>query len=253
MSDPGQGPARVSFRVPAAGLDVAGLSHVGLVRRRNEDRLLAQPLPDGALLAVADGMGGEQCGHLAAETAVAALASGGPEGAGEVWLLAGLDRAQSALRAMVQANPGMEGMGATLTAVLIRGREAVWAHVGDSRLHLARGGELHAVTRDHTFLRELVEEGEISAEAARIHPLRQLLDQCLGCPDIRPDSGVLRLLPGDMLVLTSDGLHGEVAEEAMRGLLRAGIPLEERLRDLLRAALDAGGRDNATVLAAVVD
>jgi len=240
---------------PDAGerrVHTTGATHPGRVRPNNEDRWLIFRTERDVVLAVADGVGGQAGGEEAAQLAVDALrgAAPGPE-PGE-WLLGRVATAQERIRERAEADPDMEGMGTTLTAALVREGRVFWVHVGDSRLYLLRRGAIAQITADHSFVRELVEHGDITPGEARVHPLRNMLDQCLGTPGMRPDSGELALLPGDTLLLCTDGLHGEIPGRRLREILNSGDTPESIASSLLDAALAAGGRDNVTLAIATV-
>ena len=232
---------------------VFGITHIGLVRKSNEDRYLIKELKDkSVLIAVADGLGGEVAGDYAAEIVT-----------GELECLDHISRnneqpeldqlarvADRAIYAEGQENDAFEGMGSTLVGVLLRKRIAHWVHVGDSRLYLLRNGMLAQVTEDQTLARFLLKEGEITAEQLPNHYSRHVMDQCVGCGYADPETGCLNLRDGDLLVLSTDGLHGEISENTLYSILNYDTSLENKAKALVKAALDAGGKDNITVVMA---
>jgi len=230
-----------------------GITHIGLVRKSNEDRFLIKKLKDqSVLIAVADGLGGEVAGDYAAEILRGKLAglnhisrnNEQPE-------LAQLARiVDHAIYTEGQEISALEGMGSTLVAVLLRDRIAHWVHVGDSRLYLMRNGILTQVTEDQTLARFLLEEGEITAEQLPTHYSRHVMDQCVGCGYAEPETGRLKLRAGDLLVLSTDGLHREIPETTFNSILNTDTNLEAKARVLVGAALDTGGKDNITVVMA---
>jgi protein phosphatase len=141
----------------------------------------------------------------------------------------------------------LEGMGTTATVAIADRKTTYWAHVGDSRMYLFRSGSLKQITTDHTFVRELIEEGSMTEQEAARHPLRNMLDQCVGCGNMSPDSGRLDLLAGDRLLLCSDGLTRHVPDEAIASALQSGTA-RQAVEALLEQALDGGGKDNVTVV-----
>ncbi len=141
-------------------------------------------------------------------------------------------------------------MGSTLVGVLLRDRIAHWVHVGDSRLYILRKGTLTQVTEDQTLARFLLEEGEITAEQIPTHYSRHVMDQCVGCGYAEPETGSLKFLAGDLLVLSTDGLHRQIPESTFNSILNTDTDLENKARALVKAALDAGGKDNITVVMA---
>jgi protein phosphatase len=230
-----------------------GITHIGLVRKSNEDRYLIKKLKDkSVLVAVADGLGVEVAGDYAAEILREKLAdlnhiskkSEQPE----------LDQLARVIDHTIytegQENNTLEGMGSTLVGVLLRDRIAYWVHVGDSRLYLLRNGTLTQVTEDQTLARFLLEEGEITAEQMPTHYSRHVMDQCLGCGFVEPETGRLDFLAGDLLVLSTDGLHREIPENTLKSILNMDTNLEIKARALVEAALGAGGKDNITVVMA---
>ncbi len=230
------------------------LTHIGLVRKRNEDRYLIKEMADGSvLLAVADGMGGEVAGDFAAEIVKNKLSSIQPNSKNKEQQLALLvEEADRAIMDEVKKDPVLEGMGTTVTGVSVCDGLAHWVHVGDSRLYVVRDHELIQVTKDQNMAQFLQEEGEISAEEARTHPSQNLLDQCVGCGSCEPETGWLDIKAGDLLILTTDGLHGEVTTETMASLLTFQTNIETKAKSLIQAALDAGGKDNITIIVAEI-
>ncbi len=228
-------------------------SHVGKVREGNEDSAYA-----GSRLAlVADGMGGHAAGEVASSAVVAALSQLDDDEAGldllEV-LASAVQAANDHLRALVDADSSLDGMGTTLTALLSSGTRLGLAHVGDSRAYLLRDGEFSQLTHDQTLVQRMVDEGRITPEQAETHPQRSLLTQALdGRAGVEPDLSVREARRGDRYLLCSDGLSGYVAHETIAETLTIANADEaaERLIDL---ALAAGAPDNVTVVIAdVVD
>ncbi len=225
-----------------------GKSVMGRERGENQDRLVAATLPDAALLAVADGMGGPEGGGLASEEAVLFLTSriegmiNDPRALGQLLRDAGDD-----ISAMA-SKTNLPGMGTTLTVAVLAHRRAVWAHAGDSRLYLLRAGKLDQISTDHRFIQDLIDSGDVPLEEVKRHPLRNVLDQCLGCPGLAPDCGAFALRFGDLVILTSDGVHDHVDSETLRDLLRADSDLSEIADSLIASALSAGSCDDLSVV-----
>ena len=234
-------------------MEVFSLTHRGLKRAENQDRFLVRPYDRGAwLLAVADGMGGEAGGDQAAQCAIDRLRDFHPGAEDPVaQLLALYKLASTDIYERVRKNNNLTGMGTTLTAAYVNGETILWTHVGDSRIYLFTGGELQRITWDHTLPDTLLKEGDITPEEARNHPAQNMLLQCVGCGRFKASTGALKRRKGDLLLLSSDGLHHEVSERVIKELLRKQGSLEERLQALIQAALDSGGRDNITVVSAL--
>jgi serine/threonine protein phosphatase PrpC len=229
-------------------------SDVGLLREGNEDSAYAGP----RLLAVADGMGGHAAGEVASSLTIASMAkldSEPPGGDMLAELSSAVAAANSRLQEMIIANPAVEGMGTTLTALFWSDGHAAVCHIGDSRGYLLREGELYQITHDHTLVQSLVDEGRISADDVSTHPQRSLLLRALdGRSVAEPDLSVHDSQPGDRYLLCSDGLSGVVSDETLRETLSAIEDPEAVARQLIELALQGGGPDNITcIVADVVD
>ena len=229
-------------------------SDVGLLREGNEDSAYAGP----RLLAVADGMGGHAAGEVASSLTIASMAkldSEPPGGDMLAELAAAVAAANTRLQEMIIANPAVEGMGTTLTALFWSDGHAAVCHIGDSRGYLLREGELYQITHDHTLVQSLVDEGRISADDVSTHPQRSLLLRALdGRSVAEPDLSVHDAQPGDRYLLCSDGLSGVVSDETLRETLATIEDPEAVTRQLIDLALHGGGPDNITcIVADVVD
>jgi protein phosphatase len=234
--------------VSALALSCAVRTDTGPVRPHNEDAALATP----RLAAVADGVGGHSAGEVASRTVVGVLAS-----LEKAWVDEPLDAALARAVAdgndriafLMECRPETAGMGTTLTAVALHG-DYVVANIGDSRTYLLRDGELRRLTRDDSYLQELLDAGVVSPEAARRHPQRNLVTAALdGAPGRSPAITRVPARPGDRLLLCSDGLSDVVDEPRIAALL-ASPDAAGAAAELLRAALEAGARDNVTVVVA---
>jgi protein phosphatase len=163
-----------------------------------------------------------------------------------------VERADRAIRREAEKNSALEGMGTTVTGVLVREGVAFWVHAGDSRLYLLRDQNITQLTKDQNMAQFLIDEGDITKEEARIHPMRNLLEQCVGCGECKPDTGQFETKAKDFLILSTDGLHREVNTESMISLLASQSNIEKKAESLIHAALDAGGKDNITVVVAEI-
>jgi PPM family protein phosphatase len=231
-------------------LRYAARSDRGLVRANNEDSVYA----GARLLALADGMGGHAAGEVASQLVIAALAHlDDDEPGGD--LLSKLDAAvregNSAIAAHVEADPELEGMGTTLTAILFAGNRLGLVHIGDSRGYLLRDGELTQITKDDTFVQTLVDEGRITAEEAHSHPQRSLIMRALTGHEVEPTLIMREARAGDRYLLCSDGLSDPVSHDTILEALQ--IPdVAESADRLIELALRGGGPDNVTVVVADV-
>ena len=223
-------------------------SDVGLVRGHNEDSFLLRT----PLFVVSDGMGGHAAGEVASSIAVETVGDRAPGTADDVLLGAAVEAANASVIAAAEAGVGKPGMGCTATAVLIEKNKMAVAHVGDSRAYVLRHGTLVRVTHDHSYVEELVDSGQITADEARTHPSRSIITRALGSdPDMYADHFSLEVEMGDRVILCSDGLSSMVPDSEIEALAVSSATPQQAADNLVAAALTAGGADNVTVV--VVD
>jgi len=223
-------------------------SDVGLVREHNEDSFLVQP----PTFAVCDGMGGHAAGEVASSIAVAAIAEKTPDHADDVLLGTAVEEANKAVILSAEEGKGKAGMGSTATCVLVDGTKMSIAHVGDSRVYLLHGGTLVRLTHDHSYVEELVDSGEITADEARVHPSRSVITRALGSdPDMYADHFTLDVSAGDRVILCSDGLSSMVEDSEIEDVAVSAATPQAAADNLVATALTEGGHDNVTVV--VVD
>jgi protein phosphatase len=231
-------------------LRYAALSDLGRYRKDNQDSGFASE----HLLVIADGVGGAAYGDVASHTAVQImrrLDAPAPEDVLEA--LAGtIHRIHDRLAELVEHDPELDGTSTTVTAGLFDGTSIGIAHLGDSRAYLLRGGQLRRLTKDHTFVQTLVDEGRISEEESRTHPHRNLILRAVdGVHDTEPDLFLVELEPGDRLLFCSDGCSGVLDDAGLAELLGSGS-VDYAAVELVRSSLDAGTTDNVTVVVAEV-
>lgn len=223
----------------------ATATHKGMVRENNEDSVFpnaAGDSSDNAVLIVADGMGGHVAGEVASRIAINAAASS--ELTAEDRVAAG----NRAIREEVAREPSLEGMGTTMTLLMIEDGQATVGHVGDSRAYLLRNGEFSQLTEDHTVAAEYVALGQLSPEEAATHPQRHMLTRTLGLTRfVNVDEFKFDLEAGDRILVCSDGLTEMVDDERIAERLADGTP-EEVAWGLVELANDAGGVDNISVV-----
>jgi serine/threonine protein phosphatase PrpC len=229
-------------------------SDVGLLREGNEDSAYAGP----HLLAIADGMGGHAAGEVASAVAISAMVPLDKDMPDQDMLDAlaiAVSSASGTLHEMSVADPAVEGMGTTLTAMLWSGARVALCHIGDSRAYLLRDGELHQITRDHTLVQGLVDEGRMSPAAAAVHPQRSLVTRALqGSSEAEPDLSIREAILGDRYLLCSDGLSDVVSDDTLHKTLMKFADLDEAVLQLIELAIRGGGPDNITCITAdVVD
>ena len=223
-------------------------SDVGCVRSHNEDSYLVQ----SPLFCVCDGMGGHAAGEVASSIAVETVAKMAPRAANPALLGAAIEAANAAIIDAARNGLGKPGMGCTATAAYIEGTQLAIAHVGDSRAYLLHEGTLVRVTRDHSYVEELVEAGEITADEARVHPNRSVITRALGSdPLMYADHFQLNIEEGDRLILCSDGLSSMISDGEIERIATQSSTAQICTDNLVDAALAAGGADNVTVV--VVD
>lgn len=235
----------------------AGLTDVGRVRQTNEDNWFADP--EQGLFIVADGMGGEFAGALASKAVVATLPElvrkyfgtleGLPDGGARRRMTNAIATLSTQLRQQTQNEPGLDGMGSTVVCVLVRGSKALVAHLGDSRAYRLRAGRLRQLTEDHSLIQVLLRSGEITPKDAASHLARGHLTRNVGMEgEPLPQTRLLELSPGDLLMLCTDGLTGMLSDAKIFAILNEPATLETQCRRLVDAANAAGGKDNVTVL-----
>ncbi|MFT4300596.1 MAG: protein phosphatase 2C domain-containing protein [Desulfovibrio sp.] len=237
----------ISFSLHAA-------SHKGNIRKVNEDRVLTVHCANGPLLlAVADGMGGVDGGDIAASIAVKELELAASHELDIFTLEQAAIKAHEKIYQHAATHTALDGMGTTLTAALLHQGDLYWVHVGDSRLYRLRAQKLEQLTTDHRFLTSMIQAGDITVEQARKHPLKNVLEQCLGGRDLQLEQGRTDLIAGDKLLLCTDGLHDEVSLDTMKHLLTIDTEPENLTGSLLQTALDGGGNDNISLIVAVCE
>lgn len=231
-------------------------SDVGRVRSSNQDSGYAGV----NLFFVADGMGGHAGGDIASAIASQhiALADEPLENSEEAeqQLVDFIYQAKQKIDASVKQHPAITGMGTTLSALMVTGTKVTIAHIGDSRIYLARDGVVKQITSDHTFVQRLVDTGRISEEEALVHPRRSVLMRVLGDIEQFPelDLDTYETKPGDRWMACSDGLSGVVPSQLMESILLSNVGVKEAAELLIGEALEFGAPDNVTVvLVDVVD
>jgi len=223
----------------------ASRTDVGKVRAINQDALLEGTDYYG----VADGMGGHQGGEvasaLARDSLGALLAGKTPDG---TVLREAVVELNQIIHRKAEETETLEGMGTTITVLWMGEKEAILAHVGDSRAYLYRKGHLIQMTEDHSLVADLVREGLITPSQAATHPLRNVVTRSVGTEEnLQVDVMHHDRQQGDVWLICSDGLHGLVSFEELREAMEIK-PLEKAADELLRRALQAGGRDNISLL-----
>jgi PPM family protein phosphatase len=236
--------------------EAEGVTDVGRVRRGNEDSFLVDP--ERGIFLVADGMGGHAAGEVASALTVdtvgailaQALDAARPSEELPEVLDAAFHEAWNELIRCCRDDPRKTGMGTTLTACVLRpdGTCRI-GHIGDCRAYRVRDGRLELLTRDHTWVQREVDAGRLDAPAAESHPLAHILTRVLSA-DLPPEPDLFapEVRPGDLLLLSSDGMHGLVPEPEILSISSRDQPLSDLLEALIRSANQHGGRDNITAV-----
>ncbi len=239
----------------ALSLRVVAHSEIGLVRKNNQDSGYAS----NRLLVVADGMGGAAAGDLASAVAVDSLrrvdhGAGDTDSTGPTLdaVLDAVERANERIADLVRDDVALDGMGTTVTAVLFDGTDVGLVHIGDSRAYRWHEQTLTRLTRDHSWVQSLVDDGKISEDEAAVHPHRSLLLRVLNGQAVsEPEQRRVEVCAGDRLMLCSDGLCGLVNDDEIASLL-SRPDRSDALDALVQAARAEGGVDNITVIVADV-
>ena len=218
----------------------------GRKRRGNEDSFVCRP----PLFAIADGMGGARAGEVASALAASALHESG-RGSGERHVIDLIQEANRRVHERASTDAATSGMGTTMTVALVeRDGNLTIGHVGDSRAYRLRDDRLEQLTDDHSLVAELVRRGELSPQAAEVHPQRSVITRALGTDsDVDVDAFPVETQAGDLYLICSDGLSDMVGAETIEEILRTHRgDLDEAARALVHAANRAGGEDNITAI-----
>jgi protein phosphatase len=222
------------------------ITDVGRQRHTNEDSFYEDP----PVFAVADGMGGAQAGEVASAMAIEEFIEARDADASAEEQLRTIGRgANRKIWELAQADSRHQGMGTTLTAVIVGDTDVAVGHVGDSRLYRQRNGTLERLTHDHSLVEEFVRQGRLTPEQAEKHPQRSVITRALGPEsDVDVETFSVPAKDGDVYLLCSDGLSGMVPDGLMQEILARDEPLSNRAQGLIDAANENGGRDNITAV-----
>ena len=246
----------------ALAVEVAGKTDVGCVRANNEDNFGYDSRY--GIFVVCDGMGGQAAGEVASKMGVDILLdyfrndtaavethcfNGQSSSAGARSLASAIQLANRTIYQAGQEQNGRSGMGSTIVAALVRGNSLAIGHVGDSRIYLVRQGSIQQLTQDHSLVMEQVRRGYITLEQAQKSEMQNIILRALGSEEmVEADIEDLVAVPGDLLLMTSDGLTRHVQDEEILKIVQEQADLEQACSQLVQIAKDRGGDDNITCL-----
>lgn len=222
------------------------ITHPGLIRQHNEDNYLIDE--EQGLWVVADGMGGHACGEVASQIVVDLIRDKISSGS---TLQEAVASAHHIVLIAADQRMGLPGMGSTVVAARIHDTHYEIAWVGDSRAYLWEQGKLKQLSRDHSYVQQMLDAGAISQSEAIVHPHRNIITQAIGADDLdQVDVGILKapIYKGQLLLLCSDGLTDELQDATIASVLAGPDNEQDKVNQLLHQALSEGGKDNVTIL-----
>ncbi len=236
-------------------LKTFSITNIGRKRKLNQDYVYTSEQPVGSLpnlFIVADGMGGHNAGDYASKVTVETIVEK-VAASSETERTRILDEAIQAANTLVRTRAGesaeLEGMGTTVVAATCDGNRLCVANVGDSRLYVVNGKEIRQVTRDHSWVEEMVRRGGLGKEEARNHPDRNIITRAVGADEsVKVDFFSVILKEGDMILMCTDGLTSMLEDEEIRMILDGARDIVEKAEELVAAANERGGRDNISVI-----
>jgi len=226
-----------------------------MIRSGNEDHYAAEADPQRGLFIVADGMGGHAAGEVASEMAVQIVVRELTEirdletNGVERRVAESLKTANHAIHERTLTEVDKQGMGTTVSVLIIAGRRYLIGQVGDSRVYLLRDGALTQLTKDHSYVQEQVDAGFLTPEQARYHPYSNVITRCVGASqDVEPDIYRGEVKIGDVFLVASDGLTGMVDDRRLQTLLLSRTTPDRKVHQLIQEANGRGGLDNITAI-----
>lgn len=233
-------------------MKISSATSVGKIRALNEDAFYVAPLANNSLLAVvADGMGGHNAGEVASNEAINVIRDVATENEHEAKevLIEALNVANSTVYKMSQDKTTLSGMGTTITACLVSDEKVTAAQVGDSRLYLIRDNKIIQITKDHSLVEMLIENGSITRDDAKHHPQKNVITRAIGTDSsVEADIYEFSIENGDIILLCSDGLVNMVEDEKILSIIKKTRKFEQTADKLINEAENAGGNDNITVI-----
>jgi len=237
-------------------IEVGFKSDKGLRRRNNEDAFFV--IPEENIFMIADGVGGNNSGEIASRMTISkivehirknALSKDFTEIEIKEYFCMCIEKVNRSIYELSMMQPENIGMATTVAIVYIAGNEAFVTNVGDSRAYHYREGVLTQITEDHTYVNALVRKGIITKEEAQFHEKKNVITKAIGVDEpIAPDFFCVSMMPGDIIVLCTDGLHGEIGSDGIREIIERGASMSNTCETLVSKANQHGGRDNITVI-----
>ena len=231
------------------------ITDIGKKRKLNQDYVYTSEQPVGNLpnlFIVADGMGGHNAGDYASKVTVETIvetAGHSSETECTCILEEAIQAANTLIRAKACETADLEGMGTTVVAAVCQGDRLVIANVGDSRLYVANGREMRQITKDHSWVEEMVRRGGLGREEARNHPGKNIITRAVGADDkVKVDYFTTKLKEGDLILMCTDGLTNMMEDVEIRMILDGARDIVEKAQELVAAANERGGRDNISVV-----
>lgn len=231
-----------------------GMTDIGRMRKNNQDYLYISETSVGNLpniFIVADGMGGHKAGEVASRKAVEMILDSirNSDKTDPVSIMEeAVEVANEEIYQMSRDNQELEGMGTTLVAATVLEQDFYVANIGDSRLYVIND-DIHQITRDHSFVEEMVSRGELDKESARTHAKKNVITRAVGIESgTCADFFQVRFKPGDKILICSDGLSNMISDENLKIIVRKELPVEELVNELVYTANHNGGADNITAI-----
>ena len=236
-------------------LKTFSITNIGKKRKVNQDYVYSSENPVGALdnlFLVADGMGGHKAGDYASRVTVETMVTRIAEASDKEPVLIfeeAIEAANTIVRVQAAIAPELEGMGTTVVAATVKDEVLYVANVGDSRLYVVNEAGIHQITRDHSWVEEMVMRGSMDREEARLHPDKNIITRAVGAEStIEADFFKVQLCEGDRILMCTDGLTNMLEDEEIRMILGGARDTVEQAEELVNAANEKGGRDNISVI-----
>src|SRR4051812_17284165 len=237
----------------------AARTDVGMIRSGNEDNYAVNSTTERGLFIVADGMGGHAAGEVASEMAVQTVereltnVRDLDDGTTSGKLAEAVRKANRTIHDRTITEVDKQGMGTTVSVLLMSVKKYLIGQVGDSRVYLLRDGALQQLTKDHSYVQEQVDAGFLTPEQARYHPYSNVITRCVGAsPEVEPDVYAGEARVGDLFLVASDGLTGMVDDRRLQMLLMSRAEPERKVHSLIAEANARGGLDNITAIVVYV-